>query len=239
MSHCLPKRSARPRPGLRFEPIQEQRLQTVALRAIAELGGTSANRLVLTEMLTPYGVPDFVVADLNEARLAARLQAGVGPILNEADAAIIATLSATKPATPERIASLLNWPEPSVRRRFQRLLSQSAIRKIGLDSYVTVRGLTSVGTITAVEMKLEDWRRGLRQCRRYRVWADRYLLILDRVPEVSLPQLLTQVAADRGGLIISGSWRARPRGRNHDKVKRMWASEHVVAAIGHQPSIEP
>jgi hypothetical protein len=56
----------------------------------------------------------------------------------------------------------------------------------------------------------------------------------------SLPQLLGDVSDDQGGLMVAGEWLRRPVMRRLDEGRRLWASEHFVAAIqgpNYQPSV--
>ena len=83
--------SARERGGRRFQPVRERSLEGVALEACASLPGAQAGLVVIKEVAGPYGIPDLVavVGDPKVAR--ERLALGVPPLLNELDAAIVAT----------------------------------------------------------------------------------------------------------------------------------------------------
>lgn len=92
--------------------------------------------------------------------------------------------------------------------------------------------LTCGGRVFAVEAKLTDWRRALRQVRTYQVWADAYVLVMGELSPAALTAVTAEVRADRGGLHVGGAWVLQPRLTRLPPPDRLWASEHVIAALG-------
>lgn len=231
--------SVRPRAGRRFEPIHEKRLATCAIRAIESLPAAQNGLLIVTEMTGPYGVPDFVAVVGNQASMHNRLALPVPPLLNEIDAAIVSTVRTTQGMTSQRIAGYLNWPLETIERRIPTLLRLDALTKSSARTYTRVAHLRTIGTILAVETKIRDWHKAVQQCRRYQIWADNYILVMDQLGKEATKRIVQEVSIDRGGLVLGERWVQRPVKRTMSKSRRLWASEHLIAALGHQPSACP
>lgn len=195
-----------------------------------DLPGAENGLLGLTELHAPFGVPDLTVVVGDPAARRARLRLRVPPLLNEVDAGIASVAPADGGATIRQLAARVSWPVPTVERRLRSLLRTSALREIQDGRFVRPAALQPIGRIYAVELKVDDWKRALVQCRTYRTWADSYVLIMQRVPAPSLDHLRREVHEDRGGLIVDGEWLVHPRVSPLARSRRMWASEHVVAA---------
>jgi hypothetical protein len=224
------REATRQRPGRLFQPDDERSLMAVARRVIADLEGADEGALALREMHSPFGVPDLTVVVGNPAPRKSRLRLSVPPLLNEIDAGVVAVASKTVPRTADRLASSLGWPLATLERRIPGLLKSRALREIKPARYVRRAALEPIGTVYAVELKMADWKRALTQGRTYRTWANAYLLIVDYVSEGSLPDLVQAVRRDRGGLVVAGSWIVKPKRSPRDPARRLWTSEHVIAA---------
>jgi len=98
-----------------------------------------------------------------------------------------------------------------------------------------------VGRVYAVEAKVSDWRRALMQVRMYGVWADGYVLVMGALSARAVAAVTSEVASDGAGLMVDGRWLRRPTVRRLSPARRLWASEHVVAALrtSYQPSPAP
>jgi hypothetical protein len=232
--------TSRPRAGRRFEPTHELALEVPAIRACESLPGARHNLVVVRELVGPVGIPDLTALVGNPAVLKARRALDVPPLLHQVDAAVVAVAHYHIGQTPAALARALAWPESTVRRRLDALLSSGAIEEVRPGRFVRQPALVPLGRIYAIETKLEKWRRALRQARTYSVWADSYVLVMGSLAPGSLSQLSTQVAADRGGLVVRGKWIRRPAVHKLARSRRLWASEHLVAAIttaDYQPSV--
>jgi hypothetical protein len=89
-----------------------------------------------------------------------------------------------------------------------------------------------VGRLYAIETKVRDWQRAVRQARIYALWCDSYVIVMPRISRGSLQQMVAAVAADRAGLVVDRKWVRRPRLARTSSAHRLWGSEHVVAAFG-------
>jgi hypothetical protein len=224
------REAARQRPGRQFEPRAERTLLALARHVISELDGAEQGVLALKEMHAPFGVPDLTVVVGDSAARRSRLRLPVPPLLNEIDAGVTAVASHTVPRTAERLAASLGWPISTLERRIPRLLRNKALREVMPGQFLRRSALKPIGTIVAVELKVDDWKRALTQGRTYRTWADSYVLIIDSVPQKSLPHLVDAVQNDRGGLVAAGRWIVKPKSSTRTPARRLWASEHVIAA---------
>lgn len=232
--------SRRPRAGRRFLPGDEQSLYPDALHAAAGLPGSRGQLRIFGEVTGPFGIPDFLALNGVEAVLQDRLALAVPPLLNEIDAAIVACSSAVAKRGLESLAQRVGWQVETVERRLPGLLRSGALIDVGRSRYVRPSALIPVGRLYAVETKLRNFRRALRQGRTYALWCENYVLVMQSVSEALLAEAVTTVAGDRGGLMVSGRWLQRPRSRRLSPARRLWGSEHLIAAMlgtDHQPSV--
>jgi hypothetical protein len=89
-----------------------------------------------------------------------------------------------------------------------------------------------VGRLYAVEIKVDNWRRAVRQGRGYQLWCDTYIVVMDKLGPEPLQGLLAASAGDGAGVVVTGQWKSRPTLRPREDWRRLWGSEHIVAAFG-------
>lgn len=222
--------SVRPRAGRRFEPTHERELEPDALEAARSLPGAHRGVTVLTEMAGPFGVPDLLALVGPLDLLRARQALDIPPLLNQVDVGVVAAAASRQARSIETLARRLGWSPESVHRRLPGLLRSGALIQAGANSYVRPAALEPVGRLYAVETKVRDWRRAVRQARTYATWCDSYVVVMSSLGEGPLTQLVSAVADDRGGLMVAGRWLHRPRVGPRSAVQRLWGSEHLVAA---------
>lgn len=224
------QRSTRQRPGRRFQPSEEAELFESAKRAAAQLPGADTGVLGLTELHAPFGVPDLTAVIGDSVPRRARLRLRVPPLLNEVDAGVVSVAAPDRFASARQLAARVGWSPTTVERRLPGLVRVGALREVQPGRFTRPTALEPIGSVYAIELKVDDWRRALVQCRTYRTWADSYVLIMDRVPGSSLADLRRNVRGDGGGLIIGEDWLVRPRIVKLPRSRRLWTSEHIVAA---------
>jgi hypothetical protein len=233
------RETERPRPGRRFEPTHERALYDDACLACETLPGAHRGVMAVREMVGPIGIPDLTALVGGEKLLDARLALGVQPLLNQLDAAIVASTYANVGRTAAAIADALGWPLPTVERRLPNLVRSGALHAGSNSCYRRPEALQPVGRLYAVEMKVRDVGAAVQQARMYSVWADAYVVVMGRLGERPFSRMIEEVSADQAGLMIDGRWIRRPSLGSLDICRRLWASEHFVAALrGHnQPSV--
>jgi hypothetical protein len=225
--------TSRPRPGRRFEPSHELALYEPALKACAALPWVNRGLTVVREMTGPIGIPDFTALVGDPQLLVARLRLDVPPLLHQVDAAVAAVAHPTTGRSVACLARRLNWPEDTVARRLPILVRLGALREMRSGRFVRPPELVPLGRMYAVETKVREWNRALRQAHSYSVWADTYVLVVGPLTPRVLHDLDVQVAADRGGLVVNNRWVRRPSVRQLPPARRLWAAEHLVAALQH------
>jgi hypothetical protein len=229
----FPLQSARDKGGRRFQPVREQILEEVALRASTALPGAVDGLLVLREVVGPLGIPDLVAVVGNSQAVTLRRKLRVPPLLNEIDAAMVGAASPRAPRRTETLARRLHWPVATLARRLPNLIRSGALIETSPGVVVRPEALQPIGRLYAIETKVADWRRAVRQGRAYQLWCDAYLVVMESLSSGALPKLLEATAEDGGGVVIGGRWLSRPKVRRRPDWKRLWGSEHVVAALGH------
>jgi len=235
------RETGRPRAGRRFAPSHELALLDPAIDATSALPGARRGLLVVRESTGPFGIPDLTALVGNPALLAARLALGVPALLHQVDAAVVAVAHPQQGRSAAVLARGLGWPEGTVERRLPDLMRTGALREVRPGRFVRPEALAPLGRIYAVEAKVREWGRALRQARTYSVWADGYVLVMGSLTPRALNLVREQVAGDRGGLVVDGRWVCRPVLRRLPPARRLWAAEHLVAAVqdGYQPSPAP
>lgn len=242
MSITAIRNTGAPRAGRRFEPTHEVALHPDAVAACASLPGAYRGVLVVREMTGPIGIPDLTALVGGSLRLEARMGLDVPPLLNQLDAAIVATTPVKLSRSAEALARLLDWPIGTVSRRIPSLLQNGALIQVDRNRYVRPEQLQPVGRLYAIEAKVRDRGAAISQARTYGAWADGYVLIMGPLSQRPLELLTEDVDADRGGLMVNGEWLRRPRIIHHALMRRLWSSEHLVKAVrdpGYQPSVTP
>jgi hypothetical protein len=234
--------TSRPRAGRRFEPTHERALHDPAVTACGSLPGAHKGVLVIREMAGPIGIPDLTALVGSPEALTARLSLDVDPLVNEIDAAVVAVASATAGRSADAISRALGWPRDTVMRRLPGLVRSGALCEIRPSLFVRPQALAPVGRLYAVEAKVRDRTAALQQARAYSVWADSYVLVMGPLAPRPLAHLREEVDADQGGLVVDGRWLRRPVIRRLTRARRLWAAEHLVAAMRgptYQPSAAP
>jgi len=195
--------------------------------------------LALREFHAPFGIPDLTVVVGDHSLRRRRLRLSVPPLVNEIDAGVVSVVNAVRPSSADQISARVGWPISTVRRRIPGLIRVGALVETAPDRFVRRKEIVPIGTTWAIETKVSEWRRALRQCRTYRTWADGYILIMGRVPSTSLSVLRREVTNDRGGLVIGDDWIVHPRTTKLPSARRLWTSEHIVAACKRPTSSLP
>lgn len=233
--------TSRPRSGRRFQPSHELALHGPAIQACAALPGAHRGLTVISEMTGPIGIPDLTAVVGPPSHLTARLAIKVPPLLNQLDAGVVAVTHPSQARSTAAMARLLQWPEQTVQRRVGELVHLGALHEVRPGRFVRPEQLRPVGRLYAVEAKVRDWGRALRQGRTYSVWADSYVLVMGPLADRAQHQLLEQAHQDKAGLVVAGRWLNRPTVHPLPIAQRLWAAEHVVAAVGgnYHPSETP
>jgi hypothetical protein len=224
--------SARPRGGRRFEPVAERALEPDALRAARSLPGARHGLLVLREVAGPFGVPDLVAVVGPSELLRRRCALGVAPLLNEVDAGVVGAAATAAPRSVDSLADRLGWSTQTVERRVPALLRAGALVQRRPGVYTRPADLRPVGRLYALETKVNKWRRAVQQGRTYQLWCDAYIVVMASLGSVTLEALISEAREDGAGVMVAGRWLVRPRVRRRPEHRRLWGSEHVVAAAG-------
>lgn len=223
--------AGRPRAGRRFEPIHELELSDDALAAARSLPGAHRGVRILLETAGPFGVPDLLAVVGAPNVLEERLMLDVPPLLNQVDAGVVAAAAPSAPRTAATLARRVGWPVETVTRRLPQLLRTRALLRAGRTTYVRPAALCPVGRLYAVEAKVTDWRKALRQVRTYNVWCDSYVIVMPTLGPGSVAGLIEAVSADGGGVMLGGKWVTRARLSRRSGAQRLWGSEHAIAAF--------
>jgi hypothetical protein len=217
VSHISVIETESSRSGVRFQPIQELNIHAGAIDAAQKLPGASSGVLLIAEMAGPIGIPDFTAIVGGRDRIAARLSSGIAPILSPLESSMT---------------------ESAARARVRKLIRQGALIETATQAVTRHPSLTPGGSVYAIEAKVRDWKRAVRQSRRYRVWANSYVIALGTLGSAPRASVIGEVRDDAAGLIVDGKWVIKPSPRPVNAHYRMLTFEHIVDALAHaQPSL--
>lgn len=175
----------------------------------------------------PTGLPDLVAVPVT-SRLDARLAVDVPPLLSWADVWLAAACSPLRKSLTPTLARQLETDVESVRRRVRRLERTGALVADGAGWRAMRPGAGR--SSYALEAKVDDWNAGLAQALRYGAWADASAVVMGQLPrDPSKP--VAQATALGLGLAHGARWLVRPKVRRLSLAKRLFASEHLVAAL--------
>jgi hypothetical protein len=223
---------------VRFQPIQELNIHAGAIDAAQKLPGASSGVLLIAEMAGPIGIPDFTAIVGGRDRIAARLSSGIAPILSPLESSIVSRFHVSRPRRPTDVAIELSMTESAARARVRKLIRQGALIETATQAVTRHPSLTPGGSVYAIEAKVRDWKRAVRQSRRYRVWANSYVIALGTLGSAPRASVIGEVRDDAAGLIVDGKWVIKPSPRPVNAHYRMLTFEHIVDALAHaQPSL--
>lgn len=223
--------------GVRFAPTREAALDP-ALRSLANALPRSKSGLVMiAEAPGPVGIPDLIALPGSGDALNRRLESGIPPTLRQIDAEVIASLKVRQGMTRSALVSRVGRGERAVVESVRGLLRSRAVIS---DGYLFYRAecLVPVGHIYALEAKVDDWRKGMRQAFRYRAWCSASAVVLSHIPKDRGP-LVDAARRLNVGLALEDSWIVRPRIERLGRAQHLLGSEHLVAAIGFSPAKYP
>jgi hypothetical protein len=226
--------SATGHPGRQFAPTVERELFPALRDLAARLPGAGAGVWVIGDMPGPNGLPDLLAVPVTPALLT-RLAHPCPPLVAWADARLVAACWPSRAIAVETLARKTAGRVDAVRRRVRRLITTGALIEPRPGLVCRAGAVQPVGRLYALEAKVASWSAGFGQALRYGTWADASAVVVARLP-TDRTSALAQ-ARDLGiGLALGREWLVRPRVRELDPATRLWASEHVVAALEHRRS---
>lgn len=225
--------SSSSRAGRQFPPVLERDLHQFIDVVTRGLPGPPGEAWVIPEMPSPLGLPDFVVLIGGESWFRARSAINIAPVLAEADCVTLAALHPQRSLSRAAVARRLGWEGVRLDPIVDRLIRSGMIQEASTGTLRQTPGIEPSGRLMAVETKIKDWRRAVRQGRSYRTWSDNYVVILGEVGPVALARAQGEVTSDGGGLYADGRWLARPVKRQAVDARRLLGFEHLFAALSH------
>lgn len=223
--------------GRRFPPVAELSLHRQIDGVVRALPGPSGEVILIPEMPSPLGLPDFVALIGAEVWLDERRGNGVAPILSEADCFVLSKLSGRRALSSSSLAMRLGWSNDRVAPILTRLHRAGAVRTSRGGALLLAPGMQPHGTLIAIEAKVKDWNRAVRQGRSYRTWANNYVVLLGDVGHMAAERAREEVATDGAGLVVGSTWLVKPRSRVPSAVRRLLGYEYVLAALASQPAL--
>jgi hypothetical protein len=193
------------------------------------LASTESAVLAIPEFRGPYGIADLAVAVVHPDLLRRRRLAGVSPILYEPDIAVADLVPIRQPRSAQDIASRLGWSVDVVTARLKRLRRGGAVEHVA-GKYLRHPDLLPAGKLHLLEAKVEDWRGGRFQARRYQLWADTASVVMARHPAAITSAV--EFTRWRLGFAVQDKWIRKPQMYRRSRSQRFLSSELIVAALG-------
>lgn len=223
--------------GRRFEARRERELHSLATSVAETLPGPVGEVLLVPEMPSPLGMPDFVAVIGARDWLIRRAELAVPPILSEIDCQALSVLTEQRALSFRVVAARLGWEVGHLEPALARLERAGAVVRTESGAAVVVPGIRPTGRILAIETKVRDWKRALIQGRGYRTWANNYVIVLGDVGRAAVERAKSEIGADGAGLFTEAGWVVKPRSRNPAASRHIQGFEYVFAAIGSSPAL--
>lgn len=227
--------NVRPPRGRPFEPLLERELYPTLRSLAKKLPGADRGILLIPELVGPFGIADLVTVVGQTELIAERISSNIPPLLSEVDCMILAACKG-HPVKKEEIATTIGRPLPTTVRRIAKLSALGALESNFNGKIKRTASIRPVGRIWALEAKVRSWDRALAQSLRYSLWADGSIAVLNHIPAASTTEAKQRAKVMGIGLTHRNKWLQRAKMQNHTESRRLWASEHVIAAIMGTPS---
>jgi hypothetical protein len=225
------------RGGRRFEAVLERDLHGLAHLVAASMPGPTGNVILIPEMPSPLGLPDFVALVGGQKWLASRASVQVPPVLSEIDCTVLSALSVRRPLSATSVGRRLGWATDQVTPVISRLTRIRAVTLTASGAAIADPALKPEGVLYAIETKVKDWRRAIIQGRGYRTWANNYVMVLGGVGDRAAERVRLEVGADGAGLYTEHGWVVKPRNRVPLSARRVQGFEYAYAALASGPTL--
>ncbi|MFJ8637943.1 hypothetical protein [Streptomyces sp. NPDC093610] len=223
--------------GVRFAPIKEAELDPALRRLASTLPRSKPGAIMMAEVPGPVGIPDLVALPGPGPALQRRLDSLIPPVLNPAGVEVISALHVNREISIATLKRRCGQSDRALSRTLHDLERKGAVISSG-KLWRKSDAMIPVGNIYALEAKVDDWRKGVRQAFRYRAWCSSSALILSKMPRNPEP-LLSVVQRLGIGLALDDQWLVRPPLFKIASKEMLWGSEHFVAALGFSPTRSP
>ncbi|MGC4933057.1 hypothetical protein ACLQ3C_05185 [Gordonia sp. DT30] len=223
--------------GQRFQPLAETALHTLAHAAAAALPGGTDEVLLVPEMPSPLGLPDFTALVGGQEWLSVRRRAGIQPILAEADCIVLSALHSARPLSADTVARRIGWSFESLGPVLTRLERAGAVCATPGGALLVHPALVPQGSVIALEVKVKDWQKAVFQGRAYRTWAHNYVIVLGDVGQLAERRAAERVSDDGAGLYSASGWVIRPRTRRPAAASSLRGFEYLYAATSSVPTL--
>jgi hypothetical protein len=198
--------------------------------------GPAGDVILVTEMPSPLGMPDFVALVGGQNWLHLRASANIPPVLSEIDCAVLSALGTMRPLSISSLGRRIGWATDQVERTVSRLRRTGAAVLTKSGAVVAAPGMKPDGSLYAIEVKVKNWHRAVIQGRGYRTWADNYVMVLGEAGSKAAERARSEVTADGAGLYTEDGWVVRPRKRLPSPARRTMGFEHLYAALASDPT---
>ncbi|MGW1708256.1 hypothetical protein ACWCP8_22720 [Streptomyces sp. NPDC002206] len=223
--------------GVRFAPTKEAELDPALRRLASTLPRSKPGAIMMAEVPGPVGIPDLVALPGPGPALQRRLDSLIPPVLNPVGVEVLSALYVRREIGIEALKRKCGQSDRTVSRALRDLEKKGAAIANG-KLWRKADAMIPVGNIYALEAKVDDWRKGVRQAFRYRAWCSSSALVLSRMPRNCDP-LFSTVRRLGIGLALDDQWLVRPPLSKIAPKEMLWGSEHFVAALGFAPTRSP
>ncbi len=153
-------------------------LATADLKRLLPRG--KAAPVVIAEVPAAVGIADIVAVRYDPDALRRRMETGVGPVCSPLRIRLLAMLRCDRTMRVSTVAGKLGSnPRALTRSSLGPLVELGLLEFVGDGVKATGRWETVAAHVTAVELKLSNWKGALRQADNFALSADRSWVVLD------------------------------------------------------------
>ena len=232
--------------------VREQDMIEPIINNAAVYTGDVRPWMTFLECVGNSGIADIVFVDFDQDAINNRLLRGLKPLVSAVDIHALLALGCGEPSPLSTVSSKIGYSPSHTKSALSRLVALGFVEKYD-DGYLMLNCFHSVvKSIIAIEVKRENWTRGLYQARRYLRFANKSFLVLDKVYTNRISPHIGKIGTQHIGLgFVNASdytvtilshpeWRPALSGADHALIgERLWSLTMSAGicrfAVQHEP----
>lgn len=219
-----------PRPGRAFEPKAELALDAALIQtAMSIMRVVSGRPILLPQLHLERGVPDMVLAIVDETRFERRRESGLRALRNVQESALIERCG--RGATEQSIAGHMGVGVNQTKRLLKGLSRDGLVEESAAGIWRAHPAVSPFCRTYALEAKVSDWRAGIGQCFRYLSSTNATVLVMGELSPTVMSTFKSTLAETPIGAVVGNKWTRRPQSRKLPLARLLATSERVLSAI--------
>lgn len=211
----------------------EEQMTEPAAKLCSRWWGRGGPDVIAREVVAPGAIADIVGCAFQQQTVRQRAEHCYQPILEWAPLACV-SVCGERPRTTAELAAAIGMSVSGARKAAALAVAYGALVRDGLVLSRNPDWMPPAKRLVAVELKLTDWRKALRQATTYCSWADQSWVVMARSISVGLRDAAAEVGV--GVALLDGDVLrvvGRPARQRHNRfaTARLLAGEQALAQL--------